>query len=503
MFNPRERSQPITFFASLLLACLLLCGIASATPSMTLSKKSGPPTTGIAVSGRGFKANVGVDIYFDTKDKALIVTNGEGGFKDVRIHVPRSARPGKHWVTALERDSQKGAQKPFLVQTNWSQFHFDADGTRLNPYENVLNPRTVQSLGLKWRYSTTNNVWGSPAVADGAAYVATLPLFYALNADSGTLCWKIPPPLYDLFSADPAVANGIVYVGLGGTGVHAVDTRNGFELWSYPATGRVFTSPAVANGMVYFGTAEYDQRFYALKAKTGELVWSYAVSTFSSSPVVVNGVVYFGTDDDNVYALDAFTGVKLWNYTAGWVVRSSPAVANGVVYVGSYDKNVYALNAKTGAVLWSYSTTGYVESSPAVANGTVFVGSDDHNLYALDAYTGAKLWSYTTGNTVYSSPAVANGVVYVGSLDGSVYALNASTGARLWSYTTGDRVWSSPTVVNGIVYVGSDDYNVYAFGLPRGDGTVQNAASERPALKSLRPDFTLQASKPGAAHRGP
>ena len=157
---------------------------------------------------------------------------------------------------------------------------------------------------------------------------------------------------------------------------------------------------------------------------------------------------------------------------------SSPAVANGVVYVGSDDDNVYALNASTGAKLWSYATGGAVYSSPAVANGVVYVGSDDGNVYALNASTGAKLWSYATGDVcaflarsgewgglcrlrrrqrvcaerqhrrqavelchrrryVHSSPAVANGVVYVGSADGNVYALNASTGAKLWSYAAG------------------------------------------------------------------
>ena len=86
MSDPREFARP-TFLVILFLACLLLSGIASAAPSITLSKKSGPPTSGIAVSGRGFEPNVGVDIYFDTTDKALIVTNREGEFKDVRIHV--------------------------------------------------------------------------------------------------------------------------------------------------------------------------------------------------------------------------------------------------------------------------------------------------------------------------------------------------------------------------------------------------------------------------------
>ena len=97
-------------------------------------------------------------------------------------------------------------------------------------------------------------------------------------------------------------------------------------------------------------------------------------------------------------------------------------MAHGVVYVGSLDNNVYALNAKTGARLWSYATGSSVyNSSPAVANGVVYLGSG-FNLYALNAGTGALLWTYTTGDGVQSSPAVANGVVYASSDDHKVYA---------------------------------------------------------------------------------
>jgi outer membrane protein assembly factor BamB len=94
-----------------------------------------------------------------------------------------------------------------------------------------------------------------------------------------------------------------------------------------------------------------------------------------------NGVIYVGSDDDNVYALNASTGVLLWSYPV--FVVSSPAVANGVVYVGSPDDKIYALNASTGAVLWSDTTGNDVTSSPAVANGVVYVSSDDTNVYAF------------------------------------------------------------------------------------------------------------------------
>jgi outer membrane protein assembly factor BamB len=118
---------------------------------------------------------------------------------------------------------------------------------------------------------------------------------------------------------------------------------------------------------------------------------------------------------------------KQWSFSTGCSgsfcgVDGSPAVANGVVYVGSIDDNIYALKAATGAKLWSYATGNYVFSSPAVANGVVYVGSEDGNVYGLKAATGAKLWSYHTGHFVASSPAVVNGMAYVGSQDNNVYA---------------------------------------------------------------------------------
>ena len=107
------------------------------------------------------------------------------------------------------------------------------------------------------------------------------------------------------------------------------------------------------------------------------------------------------------------------------MVLSSPAVVDGVVYVGSYDDNVYALDAFKGGFIWNYTTGGDVSSSPAVLADGVFGGS-----YALDASGGAFVWSYLTGDMVVSSPAVYDGTVYVGSYDHFVYAFGSSLGSQ-------------------------------------------------------------------------
>jgi len=102
-------------------------------------------------------------------------------------------------------------------------------------------------------------------------------------------------------------------------------------------------------------------------------------------------------------------GTLNWNYATEGNLDSF-ATSNGIVYIGSDDHNVYAINANTGTKIWNYTTGDVVESSPTVFNGTVYVGSFDHDVYALNARTGAKIWNYTTGDAVWSSPAVVYGI---------------------------------------------------------------------------------------------
>src|ERR1035438_1711608 len=72
-----------------------------AQPTVTVSPKSGPPTEEAAVSGTGFGANQAVDIYFDTTDLALVATGPSGAFNGIRLTIPASATPARHWITAV------------------------------------------------------------------------------------------------------------------------------------------------------------------------------------------------------------------------------------------------------------------------------------------------------------------------------------------------------------------------------------------------------------------
>jgi hypothetical protein len=432
--------------------------------SITLSRRSGPPTTTTSASGSGFGPSETVAITFDAQVVGSAATDGAGAFSGASIGVPATATPGVHQVTGTGETSGLSAHTPFTVRSNWPQYRFSLTHTGFDPYENVLGPSTVSGLTQAWAVGTGGIVDSSPSVANGVVYVGSEDhSLYAIDAVTGAVRWTAPVQL-DIHSS-PAISGGTVYVGSFDHDVYAFDASTGVQKWSFATGDLVHSSPAVVAGTVYVGSD--DGNVYALNAATGTIKWRAAAGgKVRSSPAVVGGTVYVGSFDHNVYALDAATGAVKWTAPTTDIVGPSPAVWHGVVYVGSFDDSVYAFDAGTGALKWSYATGAFVKSSPAVANGVVYVGSQDDKLYAFDATSGAVLWTVPTGGKIKSSPAVANGIAYVGSGDHKLYAVDAATGSVLWTGSTGAEVDSSPAVSDGRVYVGSLDDQVHAFALP-------------------------------------
>jgi hypothetical protein len=124
------------------------------TPGTVLSPGTGPPTRRVTVSGAGFGAFEGVDVFFDTTDLALAGTTGTGNFGPITITVPAAAVPGTHWISAQGRHSGLFAQAPFTVATNWAQFRYSVKHKGANLFENVLSASNVAGIDLDWSFPT-------------------------------------------------------------------------------------------------------------------------------------------------------------------------------------------------------------------------------------------------------------------------------------------------------------------------------------------------------------
>ncbi len=369
-----------------------------------------------------------------------------------------------------------------LALPTLAQSTFHGNVTRTGVYAGGA-PTTL--TGIKWAFDTGGPIVGSPAIADGVVYIASLSSYlYALDEQGGQEKWKFKSRMP--IASSPAVADGLLYFVSSTGALAAIDTTTGQPRWVF--------------------AGEYERKFEAKGLhgypNAGQVIPD-AWDMFTSSPAVANGKVYFGTGDGNVYAVDAKSGILQWKFATGDVVHASPAVAGGTVFVGSWDGNFYALDAESGAQKWvfeagrdpSYHNQVGFQSSPAVVDGTVYVGCRDAHVYALDAATGRKKWDYPTSKSwVNGTPAVRDGVVYVGTSDTARFmAIDAKTGRLRWTFDAKAYIFSSAALAGELALFGSHNGKLYAVNTRSGAlaWEFQTESSKQDRMKVLNPDGSL------------
>ena len=161
------------------------------------------------------------------------------------------------------------------------------------------------------------------------------------------------------------------------------------------------------------------------------LAWSYEIGPGNgagqkTNPLYANGVLYGITNWSVVYAVDARTGKRLWEYdpVVDPAMRANPgqrlccgvnsrgiALYEGKVFVPVLDGRIQAIDANTGKMLWSSwaipePKPGEISSysltmAPRVADGKVFIGNAGAEfppfrgyLAAFDVNTGKELWKF-------------------------------------------------------------------------------------------------------------
>ena len=515
----------------------------TAAVSVNSSPSSGAPSTQVTLTGSGFTAHEAVDVYFDSTDEALVSADGSGGIS-ATLTIPSSAQPGSHWLTAVGRSSGRSAQTAFTVQTDWPQFHFGASHTGLNPYENTISTSNVSGLNEAFS-DQLSNIWGAgtPVVADGTVYAASIRGLYAFPAScAASSCSPLWSAYLGYLAPTPAVAGGIVYVNTGGTGgpgrLEAFPASCGTggancsPLWTGQiGSGSAFTvpgPPVVSGGVVYVGSdtgATPDTgQLTAFPASCGtggatcSPLWTASTSgQIDGTPTVAGGVVYVGDDSGTLYAFPASCGTggatcsPLWTASdeLGAPVHGSPTVANGLVFVGA-GNNVYAFSTSCSGTCTPRWIVGpqsgggasfpTYDSSPAVAGGVVYVGYHSGSAGGGSTHClppAARCCGPQPPPPASTAPhAVANGVVYVGDQGGTLYAFGASCGtggascAPLWTAATGGSIESSPAVTNGTVYIGSADGNLRAYDLSPAHAAA--AKQSKPAAATLTPNYSLK-----------
>lgn len=253
---------------------------------------------------------------------------------------------------------------------------------------------------------------------------------YGVDAGTGKLVWELAG-IKDMYESQPLVAGGVVYVH-GASEYYAVDAKSGNVLWTLESAGAGSPS-AMGNNAIY--TTVTNRMLVALDPKIGKVIWQRAdIQVPSNTSIVYDATrqsIYVAVSETKIASLSASDGSTLWQFALP-VVSGKPAearfaLADRILYVRVWQNTkgngaLYALNADSGERLWDFDTGSEGVYVPSIANGFVyFCGWLSRTVYALNATNGQKNWSYSLagrgGNT-----AVSDGRLYVASQDGIIYA---------------------------------------------------------------------------------
>ena len=327
-------------------------------------------------------------------------------------------------------------------------------------------------------------------------YVATTNGIARIDLKTGKTLWHAGSG----YNIKPAVSDGTVYAsgninsGDNTEGINyldAINASNGTVRWhkNYPAVALQVANDLVYNDFCTQNTCSIN----ALNTSNGAVRWTHSSSLGSIWMTVQNGVVY-GTSYTYLFALNARTGIPIWQSTLqipDQNVNMEPLISNGVMYFASCNITkhstgpagcyLYAYNATNGKEIWHYHATetqyDQIIASPIIAGNIVYFGTINGLIGAVDSKTGNLLWHYNTGNAIVNPLKAVASTIYAETVNNNgiptILALDTANRTVLWTkhlppggnQNTGEN---SMIIFNGLLYTISGPHNVVALSLQNG-----------------------------------
>lgn len=187
-------------------------------------------------------------------------------------------------------------------------------------------------------------------------------------------------------------------------------------------------------------------------------------------------------------------------------LQVTPVVAGGIMYVTARNE-LFALDAGSGRRIWHYKrphtkgvTQGHANRGAGVAGDRVFMMTDHAHLIALNRFTGELLWDtqlddWRKNYAASSAPLPAGDLVISGvsggehGANGFVAAYDQSTGKEVWRFWTvpkrgepGSETWQGSDIEHGGAptwFTGSYDPELDAVYWPTGNPSKEYSGDDR------------------------
>jgi outer membrane protein assembly factor BamB len=342
-------------------------------------------------------------------------------------------------------------------------------------------------------------------------------------------------------AADPETGNiyalsvGATLVALSADGKPLWQRSIGEEFAAFTTHGGRTMSPLVDGDLVIVSAAVSNwgtqaaraHRIIALNKRTGDIVYvsnpgGRPYDTAYAAPYIatINGMrlLIVGLGDGGVHAIKAQTGEKVWSFVAAKrAINTGVAVRGATVIISHGDENLTGnemgmIAAIDGAQNGDIKTTKWVHygeqfgfSSPLIDASRLYQIENGSRLKAYDLENGKELWTQPLGTSQKAPPIMADGKIYVGTENGKFFIvrplpdraeilsevqLPLSKNSIGGSEGTEEQVFGGAAISRGRIFFVSTDA-IYAIGSKQ-PKTLSGWAVDEPAAAGEGPPAYIQ-----------
>jgi outer membrane protein assembly factor BamB len=344
-----------------------------------------------------------------------------------------------------------------------------------------------QALGRAWTAkiagsSNKARLGAAPVVADGRVYaIDTEAEIHAFSVSNGRELWSTR--LTDangnkaaLFGGGVSYDNGKIYATNGVGDAAALDAATGNILWKKRPGGPLRGAPTVAEGSVY--VVSQDNQLFALKADTGDTIWSEAATLETAgvfgvaAPAMAQGTVVAGFSSGELTAYRYENGRAVWQDALSRTsistavaslsdIDASPVIDQGRVYAVGQGGRMVAMELVTGQRLWELNVAGI--STPWIAGEWLFAVTDEAKLLCIARASGKIRWitqlprwkdeEDKKGPVTWTGPVLAGGRLLLASSRGQLVNVRVEDGALGTSVKLGEAVYLPPVVADNMLFI--------------------------------------------------
>ena len=211
--------------------------------------------------------------------------------------------------------------------------------------------------------------------------------------------------------------------------VYCLDGAKKEISWKFTARAGIPAPPCLGEGRIYF--ADQENGLYCL-SETGQLVWEKKLAEKISSDLGQGmGKVFMSTQDGNVLALDASTGVEAWRFKSGSAVESGPVFWNQQVIFGTVDGRLLFLTPG-GRRLAAFKTRAGIRAPLFIDSNRLFYSLEDNTFNSLNLKSRKRRWTIRTGGFVTAAPTADNRWIFFLNSNSVLFCLDKRGGEILW-----------------------------------------------------------------------